>query len=468
MAALAAGGLLCVPLAASALDPWGSSQRVAPTAASPWRATEPLPGVPTPPPAPVGESRYTLAQLTQLALAHNPQTRAAWAAAQAAAAELGIAHADYLPSLDINASRTRSRSATSAGVPLPTQTRRSASLSLSYLLLDFGARRANRDAGRAQLIAANLEHNQAVQDVVLAVEQAYYQLLGLEALVLATQQSLSTAETNLEAVKRRVTAGLATVGDVYQVETTVAQARLNLQQAQGQAAAAGGTLATAAGLAVDTPLTLEPWPTAAPVAEVTATVDDLLQQARARRPELIAAQARVDVAHASRRAAAGDGRPTLSLTASDGRTRINALDDFPQSSVGLTLRIPLFNGFRTTYEIRRAEANRAQAEANRDRLYYEVQRQVWESYYNQRTAAATIANAQALRRSARQAAEVARARYRAGVGTVLEVVSTQTAQAQADVQLIQAQLNWYVGLTQLAHALGTLEASDGGAREVPP
>lgn len=464
--------MLWLPLSALALDPWRSGEHTAASAASPWRASEPLPTVPAPAPAPVlapnGDTRYTLAQLTQLALTHHPQTRSAWAAAQAAAADLGIALAEYLPSLDANASRTRSRSATSSGTPLPTQTRRSASLSLNYLLLDFGTRRANRDAARAQLIAANLEHNQAVQDVVLAVEQAYYELLGLEALVRSTQQSVATAQANLEAVKRRVAAGLATVGDVYQVETTVAQAQLNLQQAQGQSAAASGVLATAVGLSVATPLALEPWPSQAPVTEVTATIDDLLAQARTRRPELIAAQARVEAAHANRRAAVGGGRPTLSLTASRGQTRVDALDDFPQSSVGLSLTVPLFNGFRTTYEVRRANADRAQAEADRDQLYYDVQRQVWESYYNQRTAAATIANAQALQRSARQAAEVARARYRAGVGTVLEVVSTQTAEAQADVQLIQAQLNWYVGLTQLAHALGTLEANQGGVREVAP
>lgn len=464
--ALAASLVVLAPPAA-ALDPWGTHTRIAPDAATPWTADR-LPTVPIPPPATASAARYTLPQLTQLALRHNPQTRAAWAAAQAAAAELGIATADYFPSFDINGTATRSRSATSGGVPLPSQTRYNANVSVSYLLFDFGVRGATRDAARANMIAANLEQNQAIQDVVLAVERAYYQLLGFQALEVATQQSLTTAEANLDAVKRRVAAGLATVGDVYQVETTVAQARLNLQQAQGQAAAARGALATAVGLAVDTPLALEPWPAQAPIAEVTTVVEELLTQARARRPELIAAQARVEAAHADRRAAAAGGWPTLSLTGSSGRTRLVDQDDFPQSSVGLTLTVPLFNGFRTTYEVRRAEANRDAAEAERDRLYYDVQRQVWEAYYNQRTAAATISNAQALQRSARQAAEVARARYRAGIGTVLEVLSTQTAEAQADVQTIQAQLNWYVGLSQLAHALGTLGPDNDSAPEAKP
>lgn len=464
---LLAASLLGAP-AAWALDPWGTHSRIAPDAATPWTANEALPAVPLPQPTLPTAARYTLAQLTRLALQHNPDTRAAWAAAQAAAADLGIATADYLPSFDVNASAVRSRSANSSGTPLPSQTRYNANLSVTWLLFDFGARGATRDAARANLIAANLEQNQAIQNVVLAVEQAYYQLLGLQALELAIEQSLKTAEANLDAVTRRVAAGLATLGDAYQVETTVAQARLNLQQAQGQAAAARGALATAAGLSVDTPLALEPWPTQTPVTEVSAVVEELLKQARGGRPELIAAQARVEAALANRRAAAAGGRPTLSLTGNSGRTRVIDQDDFPQSSVGLTLTVPLFNGFRTTYEVRRAEAERAQAEAARDRLYYDVQRQVWEAYYNQRTAAATITNAQALQRSARQAAEVARARYRAGIGTVLEVLSTQTAEAQADVQTIQAQLNWYVGVAQLAHALGTLGPNDVEPREATP
>ena len=76
----------------------------------------------------------------------------------------------------------RTRSATSGGTPLPTQTRYGPTLSLSYVLLDFGARAARGDVAQASLLAANLEQNQAIQDVVLAVEQAYYLLLGLEAL----------------------------------------------------------------------------------------------------------------------------------------------------------------------------------------------------------------------------------------------------------------------------------------------
>lgn len=456
-------GWLAAPVAWAA-DPWNTTGRIAPDAATAWRSTMPLPAVPAPAAASVpSTAAYGLADLTALALRHNPDTRVAWAAAQAAAAEIGIARADYLPVLSAEASITQTRSATSSGTPLPTQTRYGPTASLSYILLDFGARAARDDVAQAGLLAANLEQNQAIQDVVLAVEQAYYGLLGLEALQGAAEQSLETAQTNLAATQQRRDAGLATIGDVYQVETTVAQARLNLQQVQGQVAAARGVLATAAGLPVNTPLRLQPWPAETPLVEVAEGVERLLAQAQAQRPGLVAAQARVLAAGADTRATAAAGRPTLALSASSGQTYIVDDGDFPRTSIGLTLSMPLFQGFRTTYETRQARARESQARAERDRLYFDVQRQVWEAYYNQQTAASTIASTQALQRSARQAAEVARERYRAGVGTVLEVLSTQTAETEANVQAIQAQLNWYIGVARLGHAVGAL----GPARAVP-
>jgi outer membrane protein TolC len=438
-----------------AADPWNTTERIAPDAATPWQPATPVPTVPAPEAAP-SASAYSLADLTALALRHNPDTRIAWAAAQAAAAEIGIARADYLPELSADATITQTRSATSSGTALPTQTRYGPTVSLSYVLLDFGARAARGDVAQAALLAANLEQNQAIQDVVLAVEEAYYLLLGLEALQGAAEQSLKTAEANLAATRHRRDAGLATIGDVYQVETTVAQARLNLQQVQGRLAVGRGRLATAAGLPVDTALTLQPWPSDAPITEITEGVARLLAQAKAQRPELVAAQARVQAAAADTRVAAGARRPTVSLSGNIGQTYIADGGDFPRSSVGLTLSVPLFQGFRTTYEVRQARAREAQAQAQRDRLYYDVQREVWDAYYNQQTAATTITSAQALQRSARQAAEIARERYRAGVGTVLEVLSTQTAETEADVQAIQAQLNWYIGVAQLGHAIGAL------------
>ena len=135
---------------------------------------------------------YDLSKLIELALKTNPQTRRAWYAAQAAAAQLGQSKAANYPTV----------SAESEGgyfkLPLqfPGQTlvvRNEEFLSqvkVNYDLLDFGRTRASERGAREQLIAANFSFNRAMQDLVFNVERAYYTLSAAKA-------SVSAAEANL-------------------------------------------------------------------------------------------------------------------------------------------------------------------------------------------------------------------------------------------------------------------------------
>ena len=145
-----------------------------------------------------------------------------------------------------------SRSLNFSGQPANTQTRYGASVSLSYLLWDFGARSGTLEQGKFELISAQLIQDQTLQDVILQVEQAYYQVLGLQAVVEVNRQSLKDAQTNLEAAQDRRASGLATVGDVYKAEAALAGAKLAVQQTEGQLASARGALATAIGETPDT------------------------------------------------------------------------------------------------------------------------------------------------------------------------------------------------------------------------
>ena len=66
----------------------------------------------------------------------------------------------------------------------------------------------------------------------LRVEQTYYQLLGAQQTVGAAHETLTTAQASVDAAKVRRQAGLATLGDIYQVETALAQTQLQWQRAR--------------------------------------------------------------------------------------------------------------------------------------------------------------------------------------------------------------------------------------------
>jgi len=405
-----------------------------------------------------GAQAMTLVQLTDLVLRRNPKTRLAWAAIRFSEAGVELARAGYWPQIDASLSAQRSRALNFSGQPASVQTRYGASVSLSYLLWDFGARSGTLDQAKYELASAQLTQNQTVQDVLLQVEQAYYQVLGFQAVVEANRQSLKDAETNLAAVRDRKTSGLATVGDVYKAEAALAGAKLALQQAEGQLAAARGALAAAIGDSPDTSLSLAPWETQVTPELPEQSVASLLDEARDARPELLAAKAQEQAAAAKVEATRGSGLPSLNFDANAGHTQVRNVGDSSQFSALLSLNIPLFAGFGDRAAIHQAQAALDSARANSDDLRSQVQLEVWQAYQNLRTAAVTLDTSAAQLKSAQQAADVSNARYKSGLDTILDLLSAQTTLANARVQQVQARLDWAAARAALGHAVGGLKA----------
>ncbi len=445
------------PSFAEAGDPFNVHQWYTPVPSQVF-TTEKLPRVPAPELRPdIDITRpITLAQLTHFALRNSPAAREAWAAARAEAAAIGIAQADFFPQLDALINLNHGRSVSNAGVLSQTQTRYGPSLSLSYVLFDFGSRSAAVERARFNALAASLTQNRVLQNTVLEVEQTYYQLLGLQQVLKVNVQTIEQNQAIVNAAKDRLNAGVATVGDVYQAETLLAQALVDQKRTLGELAKLRGQLAVAAGLPVATNLLLETIAFNEPIATtMQQEVKDLVAQATSYRADLVAAQARVRAALAQVDIAAVENLPKLELTGSVGQTFF--VEDRPRAenfSVGLNLRLPIFTGFRNTYNLRQARDKVDQATATRDKLFRQTELEVWQAYYDWETAANTIASGTALLRSALQSLEVANGRYTAGVGNILELLTAQTVATNAEVQLIQYRLDWYAALSRLNFAIG--------------
>jgi outer membrane protein TolC len=94
--------------------------------------------------------------------------------------------------------------------------------------------------------------------------------------------------------------------------------------------------------------------------------------------------------------------------------------------------------------------------------------EVFSSYYTLQTATRRVHTADDLLASAEQSTEVALARYKEGVGTVLDLLAAQSALADARAQRIQARLEWNVSLAQLAHDAGLLDSKGGSTIKLTP
>lgn len=409
------------------------------------------------PPAPCTESltdrAFDLIDIVNTALCNNPQTREVWANSKAQAAQLGVVSGGYLPGVSVSVSENQST---------PGNKLRSLGVNISYLLYDFGARSANLENARQLLISVSATQDNTVQAVFLAAVQAYYQTRSTLAAFDAALISEQAAQESLKVAEARYQSGSTTPADKLTAQTAYSQATLNRITAHGTMKIAQGNLANILGL--DANLGVKLAPGHAPVDigqnkfnEIEQSIVALIETARQNRPDLLAAEASVKAAQAAADAARAAGMPTLSMTAAANQNN-NAGLNTHGSSLGLAVSVPLFSGFTPTYRIRAADAQVETKKAQMDRIRLQVALDVWNAYQNLTTASQNRRTTRDLLSSAEQSERVASGRYRAGAGTMLDLLNAQTILAGARQQRIQADLNWNISRATLAQAMGSLDA----------
>ena len=403
----------------------------------------------------------SLADVVSTALANNPATREAWLTARTAEASLGSRRSAYYPEVDVNASLGRSvtgaapnRAGTSSTTFVP-------SLALSYLLFDFGGRAATVEEARQTLIAADFEHNQTIQNVVLAAEQNYFQYLDAKALLAAQGGTLKERKAELDTADARHGAGLATIADVLQARTALSQAQLTYESIEGNLRTIEGTLATTMGLPATTRFDFGELPANVGTDTTTQAVDALIAQAQVDRPALAAARADAERARAHIEEVRSAYLPNVTLNSAAGRTFFIAPSSAGSAnsfSAGVGLRFPLFTGYRNVFDVRAARLQADLAQEDVRDLTQQIGLQVWSSYYAVQTAKRRITTSRDLLASAQESANVAAARYREGVGTIIDVLTAQSALENARAQEVQSRADYLLALAELAHATGKLGA----------
>jgi outer membrane protein len=427
------------------------------------RAAAPAP-TPLPPDLAERVAQLKLADVIDIALRNNAATAAAWADARSAAASYGAAQGQYYPTLSLDGTVTAIKTVPSAGRLATKQQFLNPTLNLSWLLFDFGGRSGSVGVAREALLAADWTHNATLQSVVLDVEQAYFDYLGTKALLDAQQTSLKEAQTSLEAAEQRHNVGLATIADVLQARTALSQARLVLEATGGRLQTTRGALALSMGLPANVPYDLAvPSDTTVPPG-ISDSVDALIERAVHERPDLAAERAQVAAARARVSVARSQALPSLSVGGTTAETDfLSGRPLFRNSyTATLTLSIPLFSGGRQIYDVKAAAAAADAAALRAHGLEQQVIYEVFNAYYALRTATQQVRTSSDLLASATQSEQVALGRYRAGAGSLLDLLTAQTALAAARAQSIGARFSWYIALAQLAHDAGIL-GLDGGS-----
>ena len=453
---VAQGGLAQAGVGTWLADPLDTNSGLSASPAQPWATQATLPDLPKLQGLSVEEQAqiWTLPQLTAYALAHNPQTAAAWDGLRAQAASLGMAKSAWLPNLSLNTNFSRRQAASTAGFTVPARNSANPNLTLSYTLWDFGLRAAKVDAARAQEWVAGFTQNQNIQTVAFSVAQAYYQLLGNQSLVLADEKTVAENQKNLEAAEVLHRAGQATIGALYQARAAMAQAQSTLAAQRQTVRSSEGLLASTLGLSPQTTLKITSLKLGQEPPQLHSAAKTLMHAALTANPTLQQARAQVAVAQANVRSAEASGLPSLGVNSSYGYLYQGGFRPGDTWTVGFTLTVPLFTGFNTHYQIRQTQALRDQAQSNLAASRNSTEAAVWQDFHSFQGAIAAYPGAQSGLENAGKALEVVQAQYRVGQATIQDVLLAESTLAQARYTLIQNLVNSYVALAQLSQAVG--------------
>ena len=442
------------PTPANPATLWTPSNEVKQTAA---RDVAVKPGVATTPEA---TKMYTLAEVVDVALRNSPATRLSYSQARAAADVYGSSQGRWFPTVTAGIATQRSLQVAAQGQKSIERTQYGPTLSLQYTVLDFGGRNGSIDVAKETAIAANLSHNATVENTILLVEASAFNYLSTRAQRDAQRSSLDLATKALDVANERHRVGLATLADVLQAQTARSQAELELQTLEGQLQVTRGSLAVAMGLPANAAFDVPDLPaTADSVHFIAESVDTLIDLAVKNRPELAVSRAQASAASSQIRVARSGYLPTLGFTGTGGNTR-STVSSFQGNSYNLNfgVSIPVFSGFSNQYDVAAASENYQAALSRAENTKAQVIQQVFNAYYLLRTATNQVRTSRDLLASATRSEEVARERYREGVGTIVDLLIAQSALADAQAQAIDARWNWRTALAQLAHDVGVLNA----------
>ncbi|MBK8480951.1 MAG: TolC family protein [Proteobacteria bacterium] len=407
----------------------------------------------------------TLQQALTLALEHHPDLQRAAAQAQAAAARADQARAPLLPQLSGYASyqRTTGNFALRPGF-VPGDLRGGTSsfatfnyfnfgLSASQLVWDFRQSSGRWRAAQASAEAVGTARRTTQQQVRLALRSAFFTARAQRALVQVALEELGNQRRRLRQVEGFVEVGTRPPIDRAQARAELANARVQLIDAENAYALAKAQLKQAMGVEddLDYEVADELLP-AVPGEE--RSLAELLAEALRRRPELAGLEQERRAAALVGRAARGRNWPALSVSTalSDAGTELGALAWNWNAQAALSW--PLYEGGLVGAQAREAEANVAALSAQRA-----VQRQAVRVALEQ--ARLGVRAGQAGLRAAREALELARqrlalaeGRYETGSGNILELGDAQVALTQAAARVVQSEHALALARAQLLQALG--------------
>lgn len=410
-----------------------------------------------------GSSR--LNGLVAQALASNQDLAGAQARVETSRALIGVKRSEWFPQFNATGSAGIQRlSASSFGSNLPPQfgsvsdllDRESykAALDMSYELDLWGRVRRAVEGARASARAA--DESLMTQRLIIAAEVArnYFLLRSFDVQQKVVRETISLREEAVKLQKSRFDGGMANEMDVTRARTEHELARADLASLERQRGSTEHAIAVLCGqppssfrVPVDATLSAPPRIPAGMPSQLLASRPDV----RAAEAELQAANAEIGVAKAS-------FFPVFKLTGSAGLESVAAKDFLEWEnralSIGPSVSLPVFNGFKLKSNLRAAQSRYDEALAKYRQTILVALREVEDSLLDLQSMARQRNAIEAAMKAADETSRLARVRYEKGLASYFEVVEADRTVLATKLSLAQLDGQRSVSTVLLAKALG--------------
>jgi outer membrane protein TolC len=381
---------------------------------------------------------------------------------ESATAERRNAWGAYLPTVSASSSASDFFSAGPSSVdPLTQQvisgnrSNRSVSAGLSASLdlftgfrrgADVRAAKASQNAAGASLVDARFQQ-------ALETTNQFFDALAASQLVGVREASVRRAEEQLKVSVNKLHAGSATRSDSLRSLVTLGTAQLDLIQSQTDLATAQAGLARLIGESGRVAAADD-----SAFYQVVPEVDtaEVRGEAMARSPKVQEAVANADAARASLSASRAAYWPSLNLSASTNwnGSRTSDYDLFNQRQVSLGLRWTLFNGFDRELAVTQRSVALDVADANAADAKRVLDADLTAQLASLSAARSKIEITQTSVAAAREDLRVQQERYRLGASTIVDVLTSQEALNQAEVDVVVARFDYLRAKAQLEALIG--------------
>lgn len=399
----------------------------------------------------------TLDEAIDRALLRSPAYAQSVASLRNAEGGLRTNLGSFLPSLSLNSgTSTRSQNQfdpTTQRVVEGSATSFNASMSSSLTLFEGGRRFRERSQAQADVLAAEADQVDARYGVVLQTQNAFFSALRQTELLQVQVARVERAEESLSNIRRQVQLGAATRSDTLRARLEVANARLAEIQAQTALRAAefalGRQIGEGAPVRPSAPPNMDPAPLA-------LSDEQIYQVAEAESPAVRAAMANASAFDAGVSSARSAYWPTLRLSSgySWANNEVAFANGNTSWNLGISASVPVFNGFTREENISRAEQSARVARFQEEDARLAARQNADAALQALRTAELTAEIASEAVVVAAEDLRVVEQRYRLGVGTILDLITSQIALEQAEADLVIARYDYVLARAELEALLG--------------